>query len=79
MVMLCDKVELEGKGVKCWAFNPGYVVTDLSGTGKEGREERRRNGAGDARVSAKGILDICEGRRDGEVGGFLGVEGGHGW
>ncbi|KAH8650623.1 hypothetical protein BGZ60DRAFT_436960 [Tricladium varicosporioides] len=29
MVMLCDKGELEGKGVKCWAFNPGYLAWDL--------------------------------------------------
>lgn len=42
MLAVCNYAELKGKrkGVKVWAFNPGYVVTNLSG--EKGVEERIR-------------------------------------
>ncbi len=75
MLAACKYKEFEGK-VKVWAFNPGYVVTNLSGTGEKGIEERKKNGAGDPRQSAEAIVGIVGGKRDADVGGFIGVEGG---
>ncbi|KFY98339.1 hypothetical protein V500_01736 [Pseudogymnoascus sp. VKM F-4518 (FW-2643)] len=79
MLMMCHHVELRPKGVKVWAFNPGYVVTDLSGTGEAGRQERIANGAGDPRESAEGILACIDGRRDADVGKFVNKSGFHSW
>ena len=73
--MLCHHVEFKDKGIKVWAFDPGYVVTNLSGAGEEGRQEMIRNGAGDANVSSKGLLEIVEGKRDGDAGKHLNGEG----
>jgi NAD(P)-dependent dehydrogenase (short-subunit alcohol dehydrogenase family) len=68
MLMVCHHVELQEKGIKVWAFNPGYVVTNLSGTGEAGIQERIKNGAGDASLSAKALADIVSGKRDQDVG-----------
>jgi hypothetical protein len=73
--MLCHHVEFKDKVIKCWAFDPGYVVTNLSGTGEEGKQERIRNGAGDASVSARELARIVEGKRDADVGKFVNGEG----
>ena len=78
MLMVCNAVAFEGK-VKCWAFNPGYVVTDLSGTGEKGRQERRERGAGDPMESAKALLKVVNGGRDGDAGGFVDADGVHPW
>ncbi|TVY84110.1 Short-chain dehydrogenase/reductase tropE [Lachnellula suecica] len=58
MLLACDYATLGSKGVKAWAYCPGYVVTNLSGTGEKGRQERVERGAGSAVDSAKGILAI---------------------
>ncbi|KAF4625255.1 hypothetical protein G7Y89_g12915 [Cudoniella acicularis] len=79
MLMLCDVQKYGGKGLKAWAFNPEYVVTNLSGTGEKGREERIKNGAGDAAESARGIREIVEGKRDGDAGKFIFKDGVHEW
>ena len=81
MLTVCDSVEYEGR-MKVWAFCPGYVVTDLAGE----RESKIQAGfAKGADTSAKGILAILEGKRDGEVGRFVhggvdtGAEGVYAW
>ncbi|KAM0127283.1 hypothetical protein ACHAP3_008851 [Botrytis cinerea] len=79
MLMMCHHVEFGQKGIKVWAFTPGYVVTDLSGTGEAGRQERIDNGAGDPRESAEGILACIDGRRDADVGKFVNKSGFHPW
>lgn len=79
MLMMCHHVELGAKGVKVFAFNPGYVVTNLSGTGEQGVQERIRNGAGDLKESAEGIVRCVEGRRDADVGKFVNKDGFHLW
>ncbi|EXF74300.1 short chain dehydrogenase [Colletotrichum fioriniae PJ7] len=56
-------------GAKVWAFCPGWVVTNLSG--EDDRQNRIDGGAESSETSAKGILEIVEGKRDGEVGKFL--------
>ena len=64
-------------GVKVFAYDPGLVVTNLAG--EDNREKLRARGAGNAEDSAKGILAIVEGKRDGDVGGFLHQDGTHPW
>ena len=67
MLVACDSWEFAGK-VKVWAYCPGYVVTDLAGE----RESKEKAGiAGSAEGSARGLLRIVEGGRDGEVGRFV--------
>ncbi|KAI8168140.1 Short-chain dehydrogenase/reductase tropE [Colletotrichum sp. SAR 10_70] len=60
-------------GAKVWAYCPGYVVTNL--TGEEDRQTRLDQGADDPKTSAQGLLEIVEGKRDGEVGTFIGRNG----
>ncbi|KAK2009609.1 short chain dehydrogenase [Colletotrichum eremochloae] len=61
-------------GAKVWAYCPGYVVTNL--TGESDRQRRIESGADSAETSAQGILEIVEGKRDGEVGKFITRYGG---
>ncbi|KAH7389995.1 hypothetical protein BKA66DRAFT_489494 [Pyrenochaeta sp. MPI-SDFR-AT-0127] len=63
--------QLKEFGFKIWTFCPGYVVTDLA----RDREQRPANGAESSETSAKGIWEIVEGKRDGEVGTFIGRYG----
>jgi NAD(P)-dependent dehydrogenase (short-subunit alcohol dehydrogenase family) len=79
MLMMCHHVELGPKGIKVWAFNPGYVVTNLSGTGEKGIQERIRNGARDPKESAEGLVACIDGRRDKDVGKFVNKDGYHPW
>ena len=67
-------VTYQSWGAKVWAHCPGYVVTNL--TGEEKREYRIANGPESSETSAKGILEIVEARRDGEVGLFTTKKGG---
>ncbi|KAH6677542.1 short chain dehydrogenase [Halenospora varia] len=62
MLAVCHHVELGPKGIKVWTFCPGYVVTNLSGTGEKGRQERTANGAGDS-------------KENGDVGKFVNKDG----
>lgn len=54
-------------GFKCFAFCPGYVISDLAGQ----REFKEKTGAGDPMISGQGVLKIAQGLRDGEAGLFL--------
>ncbi|KAM0275014.1 hypothetical protein ACHAQH_007663 [Verticillium albo-atrum] len=54
---------------KTWAFNPGYVVTNLTGEGN--RQTRVTNGADSSETSAQGILEIVQVDRDGETDQFV--------
>lgn len=67
------------KGMKVWAFDPGYVVTNLSGTGEKGMQERRERGAGDPRMSANALASIVAGKRDEDVGKFVHENGIYPW
>lgn len=79
MLVACDFVNYGPKGMKVWAFDPGYVVTNLSGTGEKGRQERVKNGAGDPKVSAKALADVVAGKRDDDVGKFVYEKGVYPW
>jgi NAD(P)-dependent dehydrogenase (short-subunit alcohol dehydrogenase family) len=79
MLMACDYAVLGPQGVKAWTYCPGYVVTNLTGTGEKGRQERIANGAGSPRDSANGLLAIIEGKRDADVGKFVHQDGLYEW
>lgn len=67
MLTACQHVTLQEVGGTAWAYCPGYVVTDITGD----RENRKNQGAESSETSAQGILEIVEGKRDGEVGKFI--------
>ena len=71
--MLTAYVQTLGEvdGVKTWSFCPGYVVTDLGGD----RKMKEDLGVDSSETSARGIVQIVQGKRDGEVGRFIEREG----
>ncbi|KAL6713639.1 hypothetical protein ACLMJK_009104 [Lecanora helva] len=77
MLMTQDWKELEGKGVKVFAFCPGLVESNLRGTGEMERSAGGR--AGDPDVSGKTVLKMLEGERDADVGKFVHKDGVYGW
>jgi NAD(P)-dependent dehydrogenase (short-subunit alcohol dehydrogenase family) len=67
MLTVCDAWEYKGKA-KVFAFCPGYVITDLAGQ----REFKEKAGiAKSPDGSARGLLNIAQGKRDEESGLFL--------
>jgi broad-specificity NMP kinase len=62
-------IPLQGLECKVWAHCPGIVVTDLTGEGD--RQYRVNNGAESSETIAKRILEIVDGRRDGEANQFV--------
>jgi NAD(P)-dependent dehydrogenase (short-subunit alcohol dehydrogenase family) len=69
MLSACQTAQLKEFGVKVWAYCPGYVITNL--TGEADRQNRANRGAESSETSAQGILEILEGKRDAEAGGFV--------
>ncbi|ORY13405.1 hypothetical protein BCR34DRAFT_268744 [Clohesyomyces aquaticus] len=69
MLSACQNFHYKDFGCKVWSFCPGFVVTDL--TGAEDRQNRINRGAESSETSARGILEIVEGKRDGEVNQFV--------
>lgn len=63
--------QLKPEGFKVWTYCPGFVVTDLG----DDREVRKENGVESSETSAKGLLQIVQGERDADVGGFVGRYG----
>lgn len=61
--------KLRDAGGMVWSFCPGFVVTLL--TGAKDLEWRKNNGGETSETSAQGILEILQGKRDAEVGGFI--------
>jgi len=79
MLTAYDYARLGDQGVKFWSYCPGFVVTNLTGTGEKGRQERIARGAGSPKDSANGLLAIVEGKRDADVGKFVHQNGIYGW
>lgn len=71
MLTAVQTFELKEHDVKVFSFNPGYTVTELSGS----VEERRREGAWEADIPGEGCVKIIAGDRDHEVGQMLEVQG----
>lgn len=69
MLAACDLANFREWKCKVWAYDPGYVITNLTGEGD--RERRKAQGAGSPETSAAGILKIVKGERDAEIGSFL--------
>ena len=67
MLVACDAWEYQKDGIKVFAFCPGYVVTDLAGM----RQAKVEQGAPTGEGSARGLLDIADGKRDADAGKFL--------
>jgi len=74
MMTACQYHDWKDLGIKIWSYCPGFVVTDLSGPDR--RQMRADMGAGDSKTSAQGIVEITEGKRDGEAGMFIARYGG---
>lgn len=79
MLTACMKYNYREDGFKVWAFCPGFVITDLgvsSDKSVDARKVREERGAESSEVSAQGILEIVEGKRDEEEDKFLQRYGG---
>lgn len=73
MLSAYQQHQLTEFGIKVWAYCPGWVVTDLT----DDREVREGIEACESsETSAEGILDIVDGKRDGEAGKFITKRGG---
>ncbi|KAK4676603.1 hypothetical protein QC764_401880 [Podospora pseudoanserina] len=77
MLAACDRYDFREWGGRVTAFNPGFCVTNL--TGEEGRKQRVEAGARSAEDPARALLEVLEGKRDGdawEENGMLDLDGG---
>lgn len=76
MLAVCHKVDFEDWGCKVCAFNPGFMITSL--TGEEGKKMRIKAGAREASVAAKALADVVLGKREEDVAkvGIVDVDGG---
>lgn len=76
MLTAYQYVQLKPDGFKVWTYCPGYVVTDLG----DDKEQRKEQGLESSETSALGLLQIVQGERDADVGGFVGRYGQkYGW
>lgn len=73
MVTACQAVDLGPDGVKVFAYCPGFTVSNLGGF------NTAENGAKPTSEGAKPIVDILNGKRDAEHGGFLHEKGQYAW
>lgn len=73
MVMACQAVEYGPRGWKVFAFCPGYTASNLSASNKV------ELGAQPTSEGAAPIVDILDGKRDGEHGGYLHAKGQYAW
>ena len=80
MLMTCQHVEyglnfgVEGRqAVKVFAYDPGFTVSNLS------EANRKENGARSAEETVWSLMEVVEGKRDGEVGKFIHNSGEYPW
>ena len=78
MVMLQDLKRLHGEGMMVWGLCPGWLATNLSQSGRS-YEELRQMGAGEPVDGGILIVDVVEGRRDGDVGRMVWKDGVRAW
>ncbi|KAI4655427.1 hypothetical protein J4E93_000139 [Alternaria ventricosa] len=71
MLTAYQYTQLKPDGFKVWTYCPGYVVTDLG----DDREQRKEQNVESSETSALGLLQIVQGERDADVGGFVGRYG----
>ena len=73
MVTACQFVEYGDLGIKVFAYDPGFTVSNL------GPPNTVENGARAVAESVAPLVDVLEGKRDGEAGLFLHNEGVYPW
>ncbi len=73
MVTACQWVEYGKEGIKVFAYDPGFTISNLSAHNKA------ENGARSAEESASSLVDVIEGKRDDEAGMFLHNTGIYPW
>lgn len=73
MVTACQSVEYGDLGWKVFAFCPGFTASNLSEMNKE------ELGAKPTSEGARPIVDIINGKRDSEHGGYLNIGGQYSW
>lgn len=76
MLAACNKVDFAEWGCKVCAFNPGFMVTNL--TGEAGRIARIQHGARNPRIAADALVDVVTGKRDDDIekSGIVDLDGG---
>lgn len=60
MATACQMVDYEEKGIKVCAYDPGFTVSNL------GEYNTEENGARKVELSVTPLVDVLEGKRDGE-------------
>jgi hypothetical protein len=71
-----DDGEAEGadkRTMKVFAYDPGFTASNLS------PHNKTENGARTAEDTVKSIMDVVDGKRDGEVGRFIHNSGEYPW
>jgi NAD(P)-dependent dehydrogenase (short-subunit alcohol dehydrogenase family) len=77
MIAIKERQDFGSKGLKVFAFCPGFVVSNLRGPSEDARTGWGK--AGDPAVSGQALLDIIEGRRDVDEGKFVHKDGVYPW
>ena len=69
-------MDFEDWGCKVCAFNPGFMVTIL--TGKTGKQTRIKARAPESSVAAAALTDVVLGKRDADIAkvGIVNLDGG---
>lgn len=73
MVNACAHVEYVKDGIRVFAFCPGFTASNLS------EINTPENGAKPVDVAVRPLIDVIEGKRDEEAGGFLYAGGVYPW
>ncbi|KAF2021439.1 putative short-chain dehydrogenase [Aaosphaeria arxii CBS 175.79] len=73
MVTACQFVEFGEFGIKVFAYDPGFTVSNL------GPYNTKEKGARSAEESVRPLVDVLEGKRDDEAGRFLHNTGDYPW
>lgn len=73
-----EKVEEEAEGgekklMKVFAFDPGFTISNL------GPYNKAEHGARSAEQTVKSIMEVVDGKRDGETGKFIHNTGEYPW
>jgi short-subunit dehydrogenase len=79
MAVVLDHKLYASKGVKVWAFCPGFVESNLRPHTKEIREQEKKYGMLPASTSAESMTKLIEGERDADVGKFAHGSGIYQW
>ena len=73
MITANQAVDYGKFGCKVFAFCPGFTVSNLSS------QNKAEHGAKPTSEGAAPIVDILNGKRDGEHGAFLKIDGQYPW